>query len=108
MRAGGADYAAAKGGQTDLTRTMALETASAGITVDAIAPGMILTPMNKRAIEDIEYRRSLEANIPAKRAGTAEEVGRLALYLASPDASYIAGTTITIDGGLSLVMGQGT
>jgi len=107
MRAGGADYSAGKGGQTNLTRTMALETAGAGITVNAIAPGMILTPMNKRAMADDAYRKSLEANIPAKRAGTAEEVGRLALYLASPDAAYITGTTITIDGGLSLLIGQG-
>ena len=107
MRAGGADYAAAKGGQTNLTRTMALETASLGITVNAIAPGMILTAMNQQAMDDPSHRAKLEQQIPAGRAGRAEEVGRLAAYLASPDAAYITGITVTIDGGLSLLMGQG-
>ena len=107
MRAGGADYTAAKGGQTNLTRTMALETASLGITVNAIAPGMTLTAMNRQAMDDPRHRTKLEGQIPLGRAGRAEEVARLAVYLASPDASYITGTTVTIDGGLSLLMGQG-
>lgn len=107
MRAGGADYAAAKGGQTNLTRTMALECAAFDITVNAIAPGMILTDMNKDAQEDPARRAALEKGIPAGRAGSADEVGRLAAFLASPAAAYITGTTVTIDGGLSLLMGQG-
>ena len=106
MRAGGADYTAAKGGQTNLTRTMALECAPLGITVNAIAPGMILTPMNAEA-SDPEKRAEKERAIPAGRAGRPEEVGRLAVFLASPDASYITGATVVIDGGLSLLMGQG-
>lgn len=107
MRAGGADYDAAKGGQRNLTRTMALETAPLGITVNAIAPGMILTPMNERALTDADYRRSLENNIPLGRAGTPDEVAGVAVFLASPAAAYITGATITIDGGLSLELGQG-
>lgn len=107
MRAGGADYAAAKGGQTNLTRTMALECAPFGITVNAIAPGMILTPMNQEVADDPEKLAQAVASIPCKRAGRPEEVARLAVYLVSPDASYITGTTIVIDGGLSLQLGQG-
>lgn len=107
MRAGGADYAAAKGGQANLTRTMALECAGMGITVNAIAPGMILTPMNDDAMEDAATRAEKERNIPLRRAGTVEEVARLCAFLVSPDASYITGTSVTIDGGLSLLIGQG-
>ncbi len=107
MRAGGADYDAAKGGQRNLTRTLALEVAHAGVTVNAIAPGMILTPMNEKAMEDEEYRRKLEAQIPIPRAGRADEVAGLAVFLASPAASYITGASIVIDGGLSLMLGQG-
>ena len=107
MRAGGADYDAAKGGQANLTRTLALEVAEVGVTVNAIAPGMILTPMNEQALHDEDYRRSLEHHIPAKRAGKPEEVARVAVFLASPDAAYITGATIVIDGGLSLVQAVG-
>ena len=106
MRAGGADYTAAKGGQANLTRTLALECAPLGITVNAIAPGMILTPMNPEAA-DPERRAEKEKAIPAGRAGRPEEVARLAAFLVSPDAAYITGSTIVIDGGLSLLMGQG-
>lgn len=107
MRPGAAAYDAAKGGLQNLTSTLALEVAEAGITVNAIAPGMILTPMNAEAMEDEGHRKSMTRNIPAKRAGTPEEIASLAVYLASPAASYITGTSITIDGGLSLVLGQG-
>jgi glucose 1-dehydrogenase len=105
--AGAGDYAAAKGGLANLTTTLALETAKLGINVNAIAPGMILTPMNGRALADEDYRKSLEASIPWGRAGAPGEVARLARYLASPAAEYITGATVTIDGGLSLVLGQG-
>ncbi len=107
MRAGGADYDAAKGGQTNLTKTLALEVADIGITVNAIAPGMILTPMNDRALTDASYRQKLEQSIPLKRAGKPEEVAGVAVFLASPEGAYITGTTVTIDGGLSLELGQG-
>jgi glucose 1-dehydrogenase len=107
MRPGGADYDAAKGGQRNLTKTLALETARAGITVNAIAPGMILTPMNERALDDPDYRRKLENDIPVGRAGRPDEVAQVAVFLASPAAAYITGSTVTIDGGLSLELGQG-
>ena len=107
MRSGGAGYDSAKAGLGALTATLALETAAMDITVNAIAPGMILTPMNERAMEDAIFRKKSESHIPARRAGKAEEVARLAVYLASADAAYITGTTITIDGGLSLMQALG-
>ena len=107
VRAGAADYCAAKGGLKKLTETMALECAALGITVNAIAPGMILTPMNGRALSDATYRKSLEADVPLGRAGRPEEVAKLVAYLASADADYITGTTLTIDGGLSLLLAEG-
>lgn len=107
MRAGGADYCAAKAGQDRLTKTLALEVAGRGITVNAIAPGMVLTPMNAEAVDDEGYRRELEGNIPAGRAASPQEIARVALFLASPDAAYITGATIVVDGGLSLLLGQG-
>ena len=107
VRAGAADYCAAKGGLKNLTETMALECASLGITVNAIAPGMILTPMNSRAVSDGAYRKTLEADVPLGRAGRADEVAKLAAYLASPAADYITGATLTIDGGLSLLLAEG-
>lgn len=107
MRAGGADYDAAKGGQTNLTKTLSLEVAGLGITVNAIAPGMILTPMNDKAFHDAAYRDKLAQSIPLKRPGKPEEVAGVAVFLASPAGAYITGSTVTIDGGLSLELGQG-
>ena len=107
MRAGGADYDAAKGGQRNLTKTLALEVGADGITVNAIAPGMILTPMNPKALHDPAVRADRAANIPLKRAGQPDEVAGVAVFLASPAGAYLTGSTITIDGGLSLLLGQG-
>ena len=106
-RAGGVDYDAAKGGLSQLTTTLALELAPLGIAVNAVAPGMILTPMNEHAVDDPAYLTKLEAAIPWGRAGRSDEVAALAQFLLSPSADYITGTTVTIDGGLSLTVAQG-
>jgi glucose 1-dehydrogenase len=107
VRAGGADYCAAKGGLSNLVETLAIEEAPRGIRVNAIEPGMILTPMNAKAQADPVYRRTLEQNIPMGRAGNASEVADLAVFLASDKARYITGARIVIDGGLSLLQALG-
>ena len=106
-RAGAADYDASKGGLRNLTRTLALELAPLGITVNNLAPGMVLTPMNQEAIDDPEKMKEQVASIPLKRAATPEEVAELALYLASDAAAYATGATFTLDGGLTVNTGQG-
>lgn len=107
VRSGGADYCSAKAGLDNLTRTMAVECGKLQINVNGIAPGMILTPMNVRAEDDAAYRAGLERNIPWGRAGRADEVGDLAVYLCSAKSDYITGAIITIDGGLTLEQALG-
>jgi len=106
-RPGGVEYDSAKGGLAQLTATLALELAPKRIAVNGVAPGMILTPMNQSALDDPAELRRKEAAIPWGRAGTAEEVAELVLFLLSGKADYITGATVTIDGALSLTVAQG-
>ena len=105
-RAGASDYCASKGALRNLTRCMALELAEHGITVNNIAPGMVLTPMNQKALDDPEVLKQQVASIPMKRAAEPAEVAELALYLATA-GRYASGATFTLDGALSMNLGQG-
>lgn len=104
---GKAEYCSSKGAVKMLTRTLALELAEYGINVNNLAPGMILTAMNQEAKEDKETRKEQTDNIPLKRAGKPEEIGKLAVFLASSDSDYVTGSTYFMDGGLMQMMGQG-
>ena len=99
---GQSNYAAAKAGIEAFTRTLALEVAHRGVTVNAIAPGLIETPMTEELIKTIDENGGLKKRIPAGRMGQPSEVGALAAFLCSTDAAYITGTVIPVDGGRSL------
>jgi len=93
-------YSASKGGVIQLTKTAALEYAKEHVRVNAICPGVIWTPMVERFTSaGEEVRRALEAMEPVGRFGTAEEVARLALFLASEDSSFCTGAPFVVDGG---------
>ena len=92
-------YTASKGGMLAVTRTLALELAQDGITVNAISPGLIATEMNTPLLQNPQIYGDLTSRIPVGRWGTPEEVGKLAAYLCSPEASFITGTDILMDGG---------
>jgi glucose 1-dehydrogenase len=93
-------YDGVKAGVLRLTATMALELARHGITVNAIGPGWIETPLNRQFLRTAEERAAVNAGIPAGRIGQPEEIGALAAFLSSDAASYINGAYITVDGAL--------
>jgi NAD(P)-dependent dehydrogenase (short-subunit alcohol dehydrogenase family) len=98
---GSAAYCAAKGGLGLLTKVMALELAEHGITVNAVAPGEIATPMTGN--EDVDPHSVSRPGIPAGRPGNAWEVAHVVVHLASPEASYTTGHSYVVDGGLMLM-----
>ena len=92
-------YVASKFGVSGITRTMAVELAPLGVRVNAIAPGMIRTPMTAPMFEDAENARRIRASHPIGREGEPEEIAGPAAFLLSEDASFITGAVIPIDGG---------
>ncbi|KPU83944.1 3-oxoacyl-ACP synthase [Marinosulfonomonas sp. PRT-SC04] len=98
---GQANYAAAKAGMIAMGKSIAQEVASRGITVNAVAPGFIATPMTDALTDD--QKAAINGQIPAARMGTPEEIAAAVLYLASNEAAYVTGATLHVNGGMAMV-----
>jgi 3-oxoacyl-[acyl-carrier protein] reductase len=94
---GQANYAAAKSGVAGMSRSLAQEVASRGVTINCVAPGLIATPMTDKLNDD--QRGSILSGVPAGRMGTPEEVASAVVFLASSEAGYITGATLDVNGG---------
>jgi glucose 1-dehydrogenase len=103
--AGHANYAASKGGVMLMMKTIAQEFAPKKIRVNSIAPGAIATPINHEAWDTSAHLQQLLKLIPQKRVGQVEDIGKAAVWLASDDADYVNGTTLFVDGGMTLYPG---
>jgi 3-oxoacyl-[acyl-carrier protein] reductase len=99
--AGQANYAAAKAGMIGLSKALAAEVASRGITVNCVAPGFIATAMTEALPED--RRARLAAAIPAGRLGSAEDVAACVVFLAGDEAAYVTGQTLHVNGGMAMI-----
>ncbi len=98
---GQANYVAAKAGLVGLSKALAQEVASRGITVNCVAPGFIATPMTEALSAD--QAAAINARIPMARMGTPEEIAAATLYLASNEASYVTGSVLHVNGGMAMV-----
>jgi 3-oxoacyl-[acyl-carrier protein] reductase len=98
---GQANYAASKAGMVGMSKSLAYEVASRGITVNAIAPGFITTAMTDKLNDD--QKSKIMEQIPAGRMGHAKEIAAAALYLASDEAGYVTGTTLHVNGGMAML-----
>jgi len=98
---GQGNYAAAKAGMIGMSKSLAAEVGSRGITVNCIAPGFIATAMTDKLNDDQKAR--LLGAIPARRMGTADEIASAAVYLASGEAAYVTGQTIHVNGGMAMI-----
>ena len=98
---GQANYAASKAGLVGMSKSLAYEVASRGITVNAIAPGFIATAMTDKLSDD--QKAGIMAQIPAGRMGEAHEIASAVLYLASVESAYVTGTTLHVNGGMAML-----
>ncbi|MDW3221798.1 MAG: 3-oxoacyl-[acyl-carrier-protein] reductase [Paracoccaceae bacterium] len=98
---GQANYAASKAGMVGMSKSLAYEVASRGITVNAVAPGFIETAMTDKLNDD--QKSAIMGQIPAGRMGTPGEISAAVLYLASPEAAYVTGTTLHVNGGMAML-----
>ena len=99
--AGQANYAASKGGLVALSKSLAEEVASRGITVNCVAPGFIETAMTEKLTD--AQRATILASVPAGRMGSPQEIAAAVLYLASQEAAYVTGATLHVNGGMDMV-----
>ncbi len=97
---GQANYAASKAGVIGMGKSVAYEVASRGITVNAIAPGFITTAMTDKLTD--EQKTNLLTGVPMGRMGTSDEIAAAAVYLASPEAGYVTGQTLHVNGGMAM------
>jgi len=98
---GQGNYAASKAGMVGMSKSLAYEVASRGITVNAVAPGFIATAMTDKLNED--QKGAILGQIPAGRMGSPEEIAAAVLYLASPEAGYVTGATLHVNGGMAML-----
>ncbi|WP_158964700.1 3-oxoacyl-ACP reductase FabG [Chachezhania sediminis] len=98
---GQGNYAAAKAGMVGMSKSLAYEVASRGITVNAVAPGFITTAMTDKLTDD--QKNAILTQVPTGRMGTPEEIASAVLYLSSPEAAYITGTTLHVNGGMAML-----
>ena len=98
---GQANYAASKAGMVGMSKSLAYEVASRGITVNAVAPGFIETAMTDKLTD--EQKAGIMGQIPAGRMGSPEEIAAGVVYLASPEAAYVTGTTLHVNGGMAMI-----
>ena len=98
---GQANYAASKAGVVAMSKSLAYEVATRGITVNCVAPGFITTAMTEKLTDD--QKSGILTQVPAGRMGTAGEIAAAALYLASEEASYITGSTLHVNGGMAML-----
>ena len=98
---GQANYAAAKAGMVGMSKSLAAEVASRNITVNCVAPGFITTAMTEKLSEDQKTR--ILTSIPAGRMGEASEIAAAVLYLASPEAGYVTGAVLHVNGGMAMI-----
>lgn len=98
---GQGNYAASKAGVIGMSKALAYEVASRGITVNAVAPGFITTAMTDKLTD--EQKTGLLAQVPAGRMGSPEEIAAAVLYLASPEAAYVTGATLHVNGGMAML-----
>lgn len=98
---GQGNYAAAKAGLVGMSKSLAYEVASRGITVNCVAPGFIATAMTDKLND--EQKAKILTQIPAGRMGAPEEIAAAVLYLASPEAGYVTGTTLSVNGGMAMI-----